>query len=129
MKVTTGVDIIEVARIKEAVQKIGENFLDKIYTQNEIEYCNKSKKMKYQHLAARFAAKEATFKAISSHIEDKEDALWKEIEIINDKEGKPAINIKKLKNGRLEKLKNVDISISHIKDYAIATVVAMFEED
>ncbi len=129
MQVTTGVDIIEVERIKDAVNKIGDNFLNKIYTEQEIEYCNKSKKMKYQHFAGRFAAKEATFKAISTHIDCKEDALWKEIEIINDKEGKPAINVAKLKKGRLENLKNIDISISHIKDYAIASVVAMFEED
>lgn len=129
MQVTTGVDIIEVARIKEAVNKIGDDFLNRIYTDKEIEYCSQSKQMKYQHFAARFAAKEATFKAISSYIHGREDTLWKKIEVINSPEGKPAINVKKLKKDCLQNLKSIDISISHIKDYAIASVVAIFEED
>ena len=70
MQITTGIDIIEVDRIKSAVQELGDTFLNKIYTMSEIEYCNKSKgDIKYQHLAARFAAKEAVFKALSENID------------------------------------------------------------
>ena len=69
MKVTTGIDIIEVERIKEAILEVGDSFLNRIYTEKEIEYCNKSIAMKYQHFAARFAAKEAVFKAISEYID------------------------------------------------------------
>ena len=57
MKITTGIDIIEVDRIKKAIEEAEDKFLNKIYTQIEIDYCNKSNIMKYQHFAARFAAK------------------------------------------------------------------------
>lgn len=128
MQVTTGVDIIEVDRIKKAIDTAGEIFLNRIYTEEEIAYCNKAKEMKYQHFAARFAAKEAVFKAISTYISGREDTLWKDIEVIKNKDGKPAINLERLKKEKLEKLKSIDISISHIKDYAVASAVAMFEE-
>lgn len=83
--------------------------------------------MQYQHFAARFAAKEAVFKALSEYISSREDMLWREIEVLNDKDGRPKINIERLKKHGLESLKSMDISISHIKDYAVASVVAMFE--
>ena len=134
MKVTTGIDIIDVERIKEAILEMEDSFLNKIYTDKEIEYCNKSEKMKYQHFAARFAAKEAVFKAISKYINGREDALWKNIEIINLEGGKPEINVDKLienieKTANNIVLKDLDISISHLKDYAVASVVAVWEDD
>ena len=133
MKVTTGIDIIEVGRIKDAIEEMEDKFLNKIYTEQEIEYCNNSKLMKYQHFAARFAAKEAVFKAMSKYISGREDALWKDIEILNDESGKPEINVDKLieninKTADI-KLINIDISISHIKEYAVASAVAIFEEN
>ena len=132
MKVTTGIDIIEVERIKEAIVEARDSFLNKIYTQREIEYCNKSKVLKYQHFAARFAAKEAVFKALSEYINGREDALWKNIEIVNLEGGKPEINVDKLvenmkKTADNFKLESIDISISHIKDYAVASVVAVID--
>lgn len=129
MQVTTGVDMIEVGRIKKAIEELGEAFLNKIYTKEEIAYCNgASSDMKYQHFAARFAAKEATFKAISGYIKGREDALWKEIEIINEAGGRPKINLEKLQKQGLKELKSIDVSLSHIKDYAVASVSALFEE-
>jgi len=128
MQVTTGVDIIEVERIKSAIEELGETFLNRIYTENEIQYCNKSERMKYQHFAARFAAKEAVFKAISKYIDGRKDILWKQIEINNNEDGRPNINIGKLKESGISTLKNIDISISHVKDYAMASAVAIFEE-
>ena len=83
MRVTTGIDIIEVDRIKKSIEELGDSFLNRIYTKREIDYCNKSGVMKYQHFAARFAAKEAIFKAISEFIDGREDAMWKDIEVIN----------------------------------------------
>lgn len=132
MKITTGIDIIEVERIKKAINEMGNNFLNRIYTENEIEYSSKSEIMKYQHLAARFAAKEAVFKAVSGYIDGRSDALWKDIELINIEGGKPEINVEKLvkninKTANV-KLKDIDVSISHIKEYAVASVVAVFEE-
>lgn len=131
MKVTTGIDIIEVDRIKKSIEELGDSFLNRIYTKNEIEYCNKSGVMKYQHFAARFAAKEAIFKAISEVISGREDAMWKDIEVINIESVKPVINVDKVKNNIKKtannlKLESIDVSISHIKDYAVASVVAVF---
>ena len=131
MKVTTGIDIIEVDRIKKSIEELGDSFLNRIYTKNKIGYCNKSGVMKYQHFAARFAAKEAIFKAISEFISGREDAMWKDIEVINIESGKPVINVDKAKNNIKKtannlKLESIDVSISHIKDYAVASVVAVF---
>lgn len=128
MKITTGVDIIEVERVKEAIESLGNHFLNRIYTENEILYCNKSSNIKYQHFAARFAAKEAVFKALSAEITSRDDLLWKQIEVINDESGRPKINIERLQEEeKLKGLTSIDVSISHIKEYAIASVVAMFE--
>ena len=132
MKITTGIDIIEVNRIKNPIEELGNSFLNRIYTQKEIDYCNKSgEAIKYQQFGARFAAKEAIFKAISEFIHGREDALWKNIEIMNIEGGKPVINVDKLKNNIEKsadnlKLESIDVSISHIKDYAVASVVAVF---
>ena len=132
MKITTGIDIIEVERIRKAIEELGDNFLNRIYTKSEIEYCNKSDVMKYQHFAARFAVKEAVFKAISTFIEDRKDGLWTSIEVVNKIGGKPSINVEKLTSNititvdNME-LKDIDISLSHIKEYAVASVVAIFE--
>ena len=131
MRVTTGIDIIEVDRIKKSIEELGDSFLNRIYTKREIDYCNKSGVMKYQHFAARFAAKEAIFKAISEFIDGREDAMWKDIEVINLGSGKPVINVDRVKSN-IEKtadnlmLESIDVSISHIKDYAVASVVAVF---
>ena len=133
MKVTTGIDIIEVERIKEAILEVGDSFLNRIYTEKEIEYCNKSEVMKYQHFAARFAAKEAVFKAISEYIDGRKDAIWKDIEITNIESGKPEINVDKLKEninktGDNVRLINIDVSISHIRDFAVASAVALVQK-
>ena len=68
MIIKTGVDIIEVDRIQEAIESQREAFLHKVYTQKEIDYCGNTGKMIYQHYAVRFAAKEAVYKAISEVI-------------------------------------------------------------
>lgn len=133
MKVTTGIDIIEVERIKEAILEMGDSFLNRIYTEKEIEYCNKSEVMKYQHFAARFAAKEAVFKAISEYVDGRKDVIWKDIEIINSESGKPEINVDKLKEninkaGDNVRLINIDVSISHIRDFAVASAVVLIEK-
>ena len=131
MKITTGIDIIEVDRIRKAIDEMGDVFLNRIYTKNEIEYCNKSEIMKYQHFAARFAVKEAVFKAISEFTNGRNDELWKDIEVINTDSGKPEVNVdnitKNIGKNANKKLKDIDISISHIKEYAVASVVAVFE--
>jgi len=121
MKILTGTDIIEIDRVKESIEDLGEKFKNKIYTDNEIEYCENRKNAKYQHYAGRFAAKEAIFKAISELLDDKFEISWKDAEILNDKQGKPRVNFKsKTLN---EKIEDIDISISHCKEYATCNVV------
>ena len=117
MNISCGTDIIEIDRIKESIEEIGDKFLNRVYTKKEIEYCESKKVQKYQHYAARFAVKEAVFKAISSNLKNKFDIEWKDIETINDEQGKPFVRIKG------EKLENLDVSISHCKQYALAMVI------
>lgn len=87
MKITCGTDIIEIERIKESIEELGEKFLQRIYTKKEIQYCEAKKNVKYQHYSARFAAKEAVFKAISNNI-GKYEINWKNIEVENDEKRK-----------------------------------------
>ena len=119
MKIKTGIDIIEIERVKQSIEETDGRFCERVYTEKEIEYCESKKIQKYQHYAARFAAKEAVLKAISQLLESKFDIGWKEIEILNDEDGRPYVNILKQ---RLN-IDNIDISISHCKTYAVASVV------
>ena len=123
MQVKTGTDIIEVERIKESIEKLGDKFLNRVFTENEIKYCEEKKITKYEHYAARFAAKEAIFKAISPLLDNKFSIDWTDIEILNDNQGRPYAVLSK------ENLKNIniDISLSHIKEYALATAVVVLE--
>jgi holo-[acyl-carrier protein] synthase len=122
LKIFCGTDIIEIERIKQAIEKSGNSFLNKVYTKNEIIYCESKRKVKYQHYAARFAGKEAVFKAISKILDNKFDIDWKDIEIINDANGRPEV---KIYNKKLIKDISVEISISHCKEYATATAVCI----
>ena len=120
MKILTGTDIIEINRIKESIESLGENFKNKIYTEKEIEYCESRKNAKFQHYAGRFAAKEAIFKAISELLDDKFEISWKDAEVLNDEQGKPRVTFTSIK--LQEKIESIDISISHCKEYATASV-------
>ena len=122
MQITTGIDIIEIERIKNSIEETEGKFCEKVYTEKEIEYCESKNMQKYQHYAARFAAKEAVFKAISPFLENKYDIGWKDIQVSNDENGKPYIEIL---NKNIKELNNIDISISHCKQYAVASVVAI----
>lgn len=123
MKITCGTDIIEINRIKKDIEDLGENFINRIYTENEIEYCESKKQQKYQHYAARFAAKEAVFKAVSDFLDNKYSISWKEIQILNNTQGKPMV---KLEGQQFENLESIDLSLSHCKDYATANVVIVW---
>jgi len=126
MKVKCGIDIIEISRVKDSIENLGDSFLNKIYTKKEIEYCESKGKSKYQHYAARFAVKEAVFKAISEMIENKYSITWKDIETTNDEQGRPKVDILVIKNLEIE---NIDVSISHCKEYAIANVVILLNNN
>lgn len=125
MNVCCGVDIIEIDRVKKCIEKMGKKFLNRVFTDKEIEYCESKKGQKYQHYAGRFAAKEAAFKALSKYIKDKYSICWKDFEVINDGQGRPKIN---LLNINTQYIENVDISISHCKLYAIANVTVLYKD-
>lgn len=125
MQIKSGIDIIEVERIKSSIDEMGDNFLNRVYTENEIQYCESKKKNKYQSYAARFAVKEAAFKAISTLIKDKYSISWKNIETTNDENGRPSvkfISLTKEVEKELAKIESIDVSISHLEEYAVATV-------
>ncbi len=124
MKVCCGTDIIEIERIKNSIEdpKTGKTFIERVFTPEEIIYCESKKNQKYQHYAARFAAKEAAFKALSEQIKDKYSITWKDIQIINDEQGRPQLKILKV---NLDNIENIDLSISHCKEYAVANVTAL----
>ncbi|MFH1339392.1 MAG: holo-ACP synthase [Candidatus Omnitrophota bacterium] len=108
-----GVDIIEVRRIKSAIDKYGCSFLERIFTDKELQNAE-GHNNRYQHLAGRFAAKEAVFKALG-----KAGLRFKDVQILNDRQGKPFCS---LTNSYKDKFK-VYISISHIKNYAVASAI------
>lgn len=114
-----GTDIVSVDRVKLAIEEHGESFIKRIYTDEEINYCESRRMCKYQSYAARFAAKEATYKAISP---DKlEGGVFTEVEVRNYENGKPYVIL----HGELLKLaqnKKIDISLSHEEKFAIAMV-------
>jgi len=124
VRVKTGIDIIEVDRIKSSIEKLGEKFLKRVFTEEEIKYCNNKNKMKYQSFAARFAAKEAILKAISGVLENKYDISWLNIEILNDENGRPNV---KFIDYKLDLIDQIDISLSHIEEYAIANCVVILK--
>lgn len=124
MKISCGVDIIEIDRVKESIEQLGDKFLNRVFTDKEIEYCESRKNQKYQHYAARFAAKEAAFKAVSGQIYDKYNVCWKDFEVTNDEQGRPSIKLVGIDEKSIE---NIDISISHCKKYAVANVTVLYK--
>lgn len=115
-----GTDITEVARIAKSIEN--ESFKVKIFSQTEITYCE-SKVNKAENYAARFAAKEAFVKALGTGL--REGITINEIEIVNDELGKPCIHLlgKTAEIQLSNRIKTIHVSLSHVKDMAMATVV------
>jgi len=118
-----GTDIIEVSRIKDAIEK-SDNFKYKIFTEKEIQDIDKiSNDTKYQRYAGRFAAKESVYKAMSKLLIDNEMTIeFKDIEIenVDDLKRRPKVNILVSDINKLMADYTIDISISHVKENAIA---------
>ena len=125
MKIACGTDIIEIDRIEKSIKQSGEKFLNRVYTEKEIQYCESKKEQKYQHYAARFAAKEAVLKALTAKIKDKYEIEWKDIEITNNEQGRPKVTLSTKLQEKVD-VQYMDISLSHCKDYATANVIMFF---
>ncbi len=115
-----GIDIVKIERIKAAVERWGERFLGRVFTEKEIAYCF-SKKTPYLSLSVRFAAKEALIKAIGS-----ETAVsLRDIEVTNRDGGRPVLNVQGKLMAFFEQraITHAHLSLSHEHDYGVACVV------
>ena len=120
MKLATGVDLIEIARIDEVVVRHGKHYLERVFTPAELEYCGK----RAESLAGRFAAKEAVAKALGSGIGD---VTWKEIEILGDEQNAPQLILHGAAQSKARELglTTWSVSISHSQSHSVALVVAI----
>ncbi len=126
MKIDCGTDIIETKRIKEAVKRWEKSFLQRIFTEKEIAY-SFGKRFYFEHLAARFAAKEAVLKAFGDGFSI---VNLKDVEIINDKNGRPVVRLKRrIKElQKKKKIQQISVSMSHTQNYAQATAILVAED-
>ncbi|MGD0999903.1 MAG: holo-ACP synthase [Candidatus Brocadiia bacterium] len=117
-----GLDVVEVARVRASVRRSGERFSQRVFTPAEIAYCA-GRARKFEHLAARFAAKEATLKALGTGITGW--ASLQEVEVVHDAAGRPEIRLRGgvLRRARSLGLKAAHLSISHTAGVAAAVVV------
>ncbi len=122
--VEVGVDAIEIWRIQRAVERFGERFLRRIYTEAE--------RARYAHrlaeLAARFAAKEAVMKALGTGVRG---VRWRDIEVLPNRRGKPLIRLYNTAAERARQLglRHIAVSLTHSRDLAIAVVIAHFDPE
>jgi len=115
----TGIDIIEIHRIKDVYLKYPERFMKKVFTNHEISYC----RGRYPQIAARFASKEAVMKALGTGIRG---VPWKSIEVYRARGKAPEIILHGNAKKKAQELgiNRISISISHSRNYAVASVVA-----
>lgn len=124
MDIRCGIDIVEIDRIAKALLR-HESFKKKIFTPEEIAYCDGRGKFSIQSYAARFCCKEAVSKALGTGIADGISFL--DIEVVNEDCGKPSVNLYHEAKKRFGAIggKSIDISLSHTKDYAVAQAVIL----
>jgi len=122
MIVGTGIDIAEVPRIAQALARHGDRFLHRVFTEGEIRYCD-SKANRVERYAARFAAKEAFFKAMGTGWMN--GTAYNEIEIMNQENGKPELTLLGETAKLVEKMEfsKILVSMSHLKSIASAIVI------
>ena len=124
MEIVNGIDLVDFGRIAELVERHGQRFLDRIYTQGEQAYAGKHKNPTEKY-AGRFAAKEAILKLIGTGWRGK--IAWTDIEVVNDAMGRPVVTL----SGEVARIAaeqgigKVNISITHTGDFAIASAVAL----
>ena len=123
MKVAAhGIDMVDCTRLREAVERHGERFLNRVFTPTELAYCQ-GKKRQIEHLAGRFAAKEAVLKVLGTGWQS--GIGWTDVEVFNEPSGQPRVRLSG-RCGRLadqKGLSSISISISHISTHAIASAI------
>jgi holo-[acyl-carrier protein] synthase len=119
-----GTDTIEIVRIEESIRQFGQRFLDRVYTADEIAYCQRKKKHAGESFAARFAAKEAGAKALGTGISH--GISWKEIEVHREASGRPTLRLSGRALERADELgiRRISVSLTHGRETAMAVVIA-----
>jgi holo-[acyl-carrier protein] synthase len=122
MIVGTGIDIAEVPRIAESIARFGERFLSRVFTENEIKYCD-SKANRAERYAARFAAKEAAMKALGTGWS--RGVRWRDIEVRRQPGGRPTLAFHGVAAEFAARLgtRNIALSLTHTEDQAFAQVI------
>lgn len=122
MIVGTGVDISEPERIQQAVERYGRRFLERIFTPAEIAYCER-KRNKWERYAARFAAKEAAFKALGTGW--RRGVRWRDVEVANLPGGKPTLNLHGQARAFADQqgVRNISLSMTHTGQFVLAQVI------
>jgi len=119
-----GVDILEIERFHRSVEQFGNQLLNRVFTPAEIEYCG-TKFNAYQHFAARFAAKEAFSKALSTGLRG--TFGWKDVEVVNDALGRPRFRLHGPLHGQFS-ASSLLLSLSHSESHVVAMVVLQENE-
>jgi holo-[acyl-carrier protein] synthase len=120
-----GIDIVETSRVRDLVDRHGRHFLDRVFTPGEQAYCGANPKRYYEHLAGRFAAKEAVLKVLGTGWRG--GIAWTDVEVIKESSGQPRI----LLTGECQRIAREQgigrwmISISHIETHATASAIGM----
>lgn len=124
MIVGLGTDIVEIVRIGQMIERHGEMFLNRIYTEEEIRYCQR-KRQSYEHFAGRWAGKEAVMKTLGTGFI--RGIGWRDIEILSARSGKPSVTIRGGAQEHAEQLgiEEILITISHCRSYATATAIGI----
>lgn len=120
-----GIDIVETARIRQSVEEHGERFLDRVYTPSEQAYCSRNTKRYFEHLAGRFAAKEAVLKVLGTGWRG--GIAWTDIEILPEPSGQPKVRLtgESLRIATELGIAQWHISISHIETHATASAIGL----
>lgn len=114
-----GVDLVEVSRIRAAIERYGDRFLKRIYTEPEQQFCNPRANRDLAY-AVRFAAKEAFFKALGTGLS--RGISWRDVAVCDDEHSRPKIEVR----GKAKEFlgsSRVELSLSHTREYAVAVVV------
>jgi len=122
-----GIDAVAVARLQRLVEG-DEERQERLFTARELEYC-RGKRRRYEHLAARFAAKEAVLKAFGTGISQR--MRWTEVEVLNERSGRPRIVLAGAVAEFAERhgLDQLDVSLTHTEDLAFAHAVALWRPE
>ncbi|MFP4353588.1 MAG: holo-ACP synthase [Phycisphaerae bacterium] len=117
-----GIDMVDCDRLAESIKKHGDQFLHRVFTPNELDYCL-GRKREVEHLAGRFAAKEAVMKLLGTGWQ--KGIGWQDVEVVNRPSGQPVVNLYNRCRELADEmgLSLILISISHVESHAIASVI------